>query len=868
MTRAHVTTTAPWRRAPARLLHQPRLLAAAVLVAAVVGMVAATPLLFLSSVSSGAVTHQLAPLCRGTSIDPSVRAVGDVTPIERAAGQVPGFGPVIRTLLLTGSFGRPLEVRTATGAKPVIIGTRTGYVDHLPPIGPTASGDGIWLPDDVAGALGLHAGDDVTLGVQDQSTPTRVVGVYPSLVQHGFDGYWCSLRPYLGTSTTFVDNTPPPLVLTDATTLAGLQARFQLGPRASTLEVPLAAIPTTLTAARRAVALLDQLEAAVPDYVSSSGVVHPTANTRLPYSTARAAAIRTSVSGAVAPMAVVSGLVALGLVCGVTGSWLDRRRTEVRLLWVRGVPVALIGVKAALELVLPIAIGTAAGFGLAAVLVPWIGPSGHLDPGVAGRAALWAVGAFVVALAAVVLTVVVRLRRGIERVGVRRRRVPVLWEVPVLLLAAWSLHRFNEKGLPTVQGSTLPPIDVLSLLFPLLFLAGCLGLAARLLRLVLALTRRVGRRWPMAWYLAVRRLAAERDAVLVLAGLAAMAVGVVVYGGGLVRSTNATVRAKAGVDLGANVVVRFAAANGVPPPLAGRATVARTDREADYGGAHVELLMVDPATFADGAFWDPTFAHRPLSTLMEELTAPAVDGAIPAIAVHGDLAPAGTAVATDVGAPTADVRVVDHIAAFPGMTSTRPVLVMAEGRAPKLEDGMDLQVWTTAGADEVRRVADQLGWPIAYLVTADQITDTSPALPVVCTFSFVQALGVVVGLLAIVGLVAYVDARQRRRSVADALLARMGLSTRRQWRSLAAELTVLAAIAVTLGAALGWVAVAAVHRHLDPIPAQLPTPLLRFPGSAVAGAVIVAVATVVVGSYLAQRAAARVDLGEALREDV
>jgi ABC-type lipoprotein export system ATPase subunit len=42
MTRAHVTTTAPWRRAPARLLRQPRLLAAAVLVAAVVGMVAAT----------------------------------------------------------------------------------------------------------------------------------------------------------------------------------------------------------------------------------------------------------------------------------------------------------------------------------------------------------------------------------------------------------------------------------------------------------------------------------------------------------------------------------------------------------------------------------------------------------------------------------------------------------------------------------------------------------------------------------------------------------------------------------------------------------------------------------------------------------
>jgi len=138
MTRAHVTAAAPWRRAPLRLLRQPRLLGAALLVAVVVGLVAATPLLFLSSVSSGAIAHQLAPLCRGTSIDPSVRAGGDMTPIVLAAAQVDGFEPPSSTLLLTGSIGRPLEGRAAGGAKPVIVGTRTGYADHLQPIGPTA----------------------------------------------------------------------------------------------------------------------------------------------------------------------------------------------------------------------------------------------------------------------------------------------------------------------------------------------------------------------------------------------------------------------------------------------------------------------------------------------------------------------------------------------------------------------------------------------------------------------------------------------------------------------------------------------------------------------------------------------------------
>ena len=253
---------------------------------------------------------------------------------------------------------------------------------------------------------------------------------------------------------------------------------------------------------------------------------------------------------------------------------------------------------------------------------------------------------------------------------------------------------------------------------------------------------------------------------------------------------------------------------------------------------------------------------------MQELSGPVIDGAVPAIAVHGSLAADGTVVATDVGAPTGRVRVVDEVDAFPGMTSARPMLVMARGRLPDLEDGMDLRVWTKATGDEVRRVAAAIGWPIVFLVDAAQITDTSPALPVVWTFSFVQALGVVVGLLAIVGLVAYVDARQRKRSVATALLLRMGLSARRQWRSLATELAVLAGIAVVLGAGLGWAAVGAVNRHLDPIPTQLPAPLLRFPVPAVAGVLAVAVVTVLVGSSLALRAARDVDLGEALREDV
>ena len=869
MTRRTVAATAPWRRAPFLLARQPRLLGAVLLVATVAGIVAAAPGLFLSSVSSGALDRQLAPLCRGTSIDPTATR-GDASPLQIATEHVGGFDPLLRTFVFAGSRVQPLDATSNGRSYGVVIGSRTGAADHLRPVAGTSGTDGVWLPDDAAAALDAKAGDTLTFRVGDKTATEHVVGVYPSLVNHGYDSYWCPLRGVLGTSTVFNDGIPPPLVLTDEARAQGLAAQLGLNQLAYRVEAPLAAMPRTLSDARAATARFDQLDAAVPSFSSSGGPASYTAASRLRYATNRAAAIRTSVAGAVTPMAVVSALVAVGLVCGVTGSWLDRRRTEVRLLWIRGVSPWLIGWKAVLELLLPVVAGVAAGYGIAVGLIHGLGPSPQLDAGATTTALWWVLAALAVTLATVATTVVVRLRSGLERAGVRRRLpIPVLWEIPVLLLAAWSLHRFNEKGLPTVEGATLPPVDVLSLLFPLLFLAGALGLAARLLRAALSLTRRVGTRWPMSWYLAVRRLAHERGAVLVLSGLAAMAIGVVVYGNGLVRSSNATVAAKSGVSLGASsVAVRFASGDGVPPALAGRATQIRLENNAIYGDGRVDLLVVDPSTFADGAYWDSSLNRRPLPALLEELSTPTPDGAVPAIAVNGRVPETGLISPSDEPRVTAPVRVVDTIPVFPAVAPGSPMLVVAKDRLGPMEPRLNRVVWTKASEDEVRQVAAAANRPIVYLVTSDQITDSSPALPVVWTFSFVQALGVMVGVLAIVALVAYIDARQRARSVATALLARMGLSPRRHWRSLVAELAVLAVVSVVLGAVLGWVAVGAVHAHLDPIPDQVPAPLLRFPVVAVVGVVVVAVATVVAGSALAQRAAADVDLGEALREDV
>src|SRR5439155_20100499 len=92
----------------------------------------------------------------------------------------------------------------------------------------------------------------------------------------------------------------------------------------------------------------------------------------------------------------------------------------------------------------------------------------------------------------------------------RRARAGAPWAVAVLLLAAASLYEILNRQTSAIGGlgsSTPQKVDVLVLLFPILFVAGAAGLAARLLRRVLPGLRTTGRSWSPAAYLAARRLA-------------------------------------------------------------------------------------------------------------------------------------------------------------------------------------------------------------------------------------------------------------------------------------------------------------------------------------------------------------------------
>ncbi len=221
-TRPRRLGTAPWLRAPSVLLGQPRMAVIVALVAAVLGFVAATPVAFLSSVSSASVGRQVTESCRGEGIDPGLR---DPTTSRsyaafRAHRLAPAFGsettPLLGSAITTrlttvdqfGAVGKQ-ETRTAQ------LVHRTGYQSHLTAL--EGRGDGIWVPDTLAGPLGISVGDRVRVG--DHATSVPVAAIYADLAFTGeIDNWSCAVAAPLGLRRAIAAGaeSPPAVFVPDA----------------------------------------------------------------------------------------------------------------------------------------------------------------------------------------------------------------------------------------------------------------------------------------------------------------------------------------------------------------------------------------------------------------------------------------------------------------------------------------------------------------------------------------------------------------------------------------------------------------------------------------------------------------------------
>ncbi|HEV2873092.1 MAG TPA: FtsX-like permease family protein, partial [Actinomycetota bacterium] len=577
-------------------------------------------------------------------------------------------------------------------------------------------------------------------------------------------------------------------------------------------------------------------------------------NSELPFLVQRSEGIVGAVGGAIRPVAIAGTVVALLLVAAAGSYWVDRRRVEVALLAARGVGPPAIAAKAVLERLLWLTLGSVLGWLAAIALVRLLGPSDLLDAS-ATPSALARTGVAVAAgLALLGLVAALRSRGMTERgIGVRPgvlAKVP--WELAVLALAALAYQRLASHGPPVATGTEPPRIDLLLLAFPMLFLVGAVGLAVRLLGVAVRRLGTAGSSWPHAAYLAARRVAHGARLALLLVAASALSIGVMVYAATLTLSVRATLDAKARTFVGSDVSVEgFTRDAAIPADL--DATVVHRYEDVLVDGSPVMMLAIDSATFARGAFWDGSLADRPLERIVADLAPGRSDQPVPVVVV-GRTLPDRFAFDLFLGTQARSVRfqarVAERVRAFPGMRAN-PLVVVDRRALTGLDPARETLLWARGERQQVLAALDRADVRVVGVVTdARDVLDVSSFLATSWTFGFLQALGVLTGLITAGGLLLYLETRQRSRRAAYALSRRMGLSRAAHLGSLLAEVggTLLGGFAIGVG--LSFVAARLVYLRLDALPTVPPVPLLRTPVPALAGTAAAVVAVTWLAAWM------------------
>jgi putative ABC transport system permease protein len=564
--------------------------------------------------------------------------------------------------------------------------------------------------------------------------------------------------------------------------------------------------------------------------------------------------------------------VAVTMLLTAARSWLSRRSQQVTVLTLRGAGPVALGLKAVGELLPAIVAGVTAGVGAGVAVVRIVGP----DPGIEGGALVEGLVVVAVALALALLAVVLVVAAGARRVGVGTggaapRRALLPWEPVVLAVAAAALFEVQTRP-PISDGAR---VDGLLLVFPLLLFAGGAGAVARVVlsRRVLAA---VAARAPGAVWLAARRLAASRARASLIVTGAAISIGIVVFAGATSSSVRATAYAKATLGDGAAQIVRLAAHADQPPaaaPIPGVSTlVTRTVEPSVLRQGHdrAEVLGVDPATFADAALWDTSFAGRSLGSLLDDVTVPAGEtpGALPAIAV-GDGLPDRLVLTLpgEDGDVAQEVEVVARARAFPGFESAqeRPLVVIDRSALTRIGVVEHPEVWIDdADPSLPDRLADD-GYTIIYSRRAAADVAGTLLQPQVWAIDYLEVIGLAAGLVTVAGLGLHFAADAERRRLGAALARRLGLPAGQVIGATLVEVAVILLAGLVLGVGLAWIAVRLVFRRLDPLPRTPPEALLRYDLALVGVCALVAVVVAVVVTLVVERRSARSSLPGLLR---
>src|SRR3954453_3724717 len=487
--------------------------------------------------------------------------------------------------------------------------------------------------------------------------------------------------------------------------------------------------------------------------------------------------------------------------------------------------------------------------------------------------AIWAaVAAFVVGLGCAAAVAGLRARGTAERPLGAAPRWPAMvpWELALLAAAAWCWVLLESRD-GIVNDHGVAQVNGLLVAFPLLGLAGAAVLLTRLLTPLLPALRRFAGKRSAPVYLAVNRLAAARLATATLLVAVTLPVAVLGYTATLTSSSQATLDAKVGVQVGAGRAVitvaqleRNAATAAVGPVVDRYNGSVAT---ADGGRVDAQVLAVDPATFARTAYWQGSFADESLDDLVAALNGPEGDGRIPLVAAGLPEGDPGLRLGTE----EVPAEVVATARVLPGRRTADPVVLVAHDRLPEIpreaHAGRVSELWTDVPRARAVDTATAAGATGPRVVEPADVFPTANFLGITWTFGYLSALAVFVGVIAVGGLLLYLEARSRTRVSGYVMARRLGLSKAAHLRSLVVELGGVAVAGLALGACLASVAVSVVYRRPGGGPVRPPTPLLDVPWLAVLFTAVATALVAAAAAAYAQRAADRADPATVLRED-
>jgi putative ABC transport system permease protein len=809
-----------WARVPGILVRFPAILASILGAGLILAVASGASSLFLSSAGSAAIQGDVARTGPGvpaftlvdySSPEADLMAYRDHLLVPRLVRA--GLARPVRSIL-----GTQLQVSLpgSSDSATVVPITRDGAVQHVTATR-RASGDGLWVARSVATALKLDPGDTLTVGSGRNASRIRVAGIYRDLADQPRSTYWAPLSAMIYRSREDPDLAPPPpfLVMSQPAFVALEQRLGDQGQFRWEFQVQTASL--TLGSAGRLASVIERVQGDVGDASTKLGAAFPGTSYTSPVFDWATGAEQTvgAIKGPVEALSLAARIVAL-IVLATAGVYgVHRRRVEFDLLGARGVSPLRLGFRAGVEAILPAAAGAAAGWALAVVAVRAIGPSPLLAAGVTGQAlrqvALTA-GAGLLLLG-VAAGAAVRQRADTRPGRLRETASRVPWEGVVLALAAASFYEIVTRGGgPVGAANEAPKVDELLLLFPILFVAGAAGLVVRGLRRALPRLR-AARAGSAPAYLAIRRLASAPRMALLLVTASSLAVGMLAYAGVLSTSIRSTADDKAWLSTGSDVALTLAGAASAVPSVPSTPVERVEDVTLGPGGPTADLIGIERSTFPQAAFWDSSVIGASMEDVMRAL-APGRAERLPVVLVGRDLKTPTSVVVP--GSPGLPVHVVMTLDAFPGIRPGRALVVVDLAGLQAALQGNTItafplhQLWAKGDPAAVLRSLAAARVPIELAATAEAAKRTPRFLALSWTFGYLEGLGVAAGLVALLGMILYLQARQRDREVSYALARRMGLSSSAHGVSVAGELAGMLMAAFVIGTGLAVLAASLV----------------------------------------------------------